>query len=428
MIKKRILVFPCGSEIGLEIHRSMRYSAHFELVGASSVDDHGRFVFENYINDHLPLHDDPNFVLVLKRILKKYSIDAIYPTMDAVADTIKQLEKQLDTIVIGSSKETTHICASKAKTYDKLKGKVSLPQRFLDLDSVLAFPIFIKPDCGYGSKNTLVAYDMESAQNFLTQFLSSDMLLLEYLPGNEWTIDCFSDQHGKLHFYEPRVRARIRNGISVRTFPSNDHKSCFAQWAKNINDVLRPRGAWFFQAKLDNQGSPKLLEVAARLGGSSSLFRCLGINFALLSAFDAFGFDVSVNANFHSIEMDRALNNKYRIRLEYDRVYVDLDDCLIINNKVNLQLISFLHHAINQGKLIILLTRHATDPLVTLRCHRIEELFDEVIHLQDYDISKTDYICTTKSIFIDDSYVERKEVMKVCGISTFSPDMVESLY
>jgi hypothetical protein len=48
MSKKKILVFPCGSEIGLEIYRAMRYSTHFTLAGASSVDDHGKFVYEEY--------------------------------------------------------------------------------------------------------------------------------------------------------------------------------------------------------------------------------------------------------------------------------------------------------------------------------------------------------------------------------------------
>ena len=41
---KNILVFPCGSEIALEIYRSLRYSTHFKLIGANSLDDHGKFV------------------------------------------------------------------------------------------------------------------------------------------------------------------------------------------------------------------------------------------------------------------------------------------------------------------------------------------------------------------------------------------------
>ena len=48
---KNILVFPCGSEIGLEIHNALKYSKDFKLFGGSSVDDYGKFVYANYISD-----------------------------------------------------------------------------------------------------------------------------------------------------------------------------------------------------------------------------------------------------------------------------------------------------------------------------------------------------------------------------------------
>ena len=68
-MKKNILVFPCGSEIGLEIYRSLRYSIHFNLIGASSVEDHGRFVYENYIGG-LPYITDSNFIDAIREIRK----------------------------------------------------------------------------------------------------------------------------------------------------------------------------------------------------------------------------------------------------------------------------------------------------------------------------------------------------------------------
>jgi hypothetical protein len=39
-----VLVFPCGSEIGLELHRSLKDIRFVNLFGASSVSDHGEFV------------------------------------------------------------------------------------------------------------------------------------------------------------------------------------------------------------------------------------------------------------------------------------------------------------------------------------------------------------------------------------------------
>lgn len=423
---KRILVFPCGSEIGLEIHRSIRYSTHFELVGASSVDDHGRFVFEEYVGG-LPHHLHPYFAVSLERVVRDYRIDAIYPAMDAVAETINDLGPQLGVVVIGSRPEVTSLCASKTATYRELDGVVPVPQYYRELKEVRQFPVFIKPDRGYGSRNTLLARDADSADSFLTRFDTSSMLLVEYLPGEEWTIDCFSDRHGELCFHAARSRSRISNGISVHTKPSTEHQKQFEQWARAIHDKLCPRGAWFFQAKLAANGQPKLLEVAARLGGSSGLFRCQGVNFALLSAFDAFDMDVSIEPNTYRIEMDRALDNRYKLDFEYAHVFVDLDDCLIVRGQVNRQLVSFLHKAIAEGKRLTLITRHLRDPMITLREFRISELFDRIIHIRSKEEKKSAYIDVNNAIFIDDSHAERRDVARVHGVPVFAPDMIEAL-
>jgi len=45
-MKTRILVFPCGSEIGLEIHNSLRFSTHIELFGGSTIANHGKYVYK----------------------------------------------------------------------------------------------------------------------------------------------------------------------------------------------------------------------------------------------------------------------------------------------------------------------------------------------------------------------------------------------
>jgi hypothetical protein len=423
---KRILVFPCGSEIGLEIYRSLRFSMHFELVGASSADDHGRFVYENYVGG-LPFHEDPDFLEALERVIIEHNIHAIYPAMDSVAQTLQMANRRLGVVVIGSTPIVTTVCSSKTATYKALSDIVPLPAQYQSLEDVREYPVFIKPDRGYGSRNTLLAHDARSAIGFLEQFAPGSMLILEYLPGEEWTIDCFSDRHGHLRFSSARSRSRVSNGISVRTVPCDRQKTVFDRWARAIHNTLRPRGAWFFQAKLDANAQPKLLEVAARLGGSSGLSRCRGVNLALLSAFDAFDENVSIETNQYTIEMDRALDSRYKLDLHFRHVFVDLDDCLIVRGQVNRQLLCFLYKAISEGKHLTLITRHKRDPQLTLRDFRIGDVFDRIIHLRAKSETKSAHIDTTDAIFIDDSYTERLEVQRALGILTFSPDMIEAL-
>lgn len=424
-MKKNILVFPCGSEVALEIYRSLEFSSQFRLIGASSVKDHGSFVYKNYIGD-LPNHDSPDFIKQLKYVIKKYQIDAVYPAMDKVMVTIKEAEVKLNTLIIGSTLETNKICASKSVTYQTLIDQIPIPKFEFDIKKVNKFPIFIKPDVGYGSRNTFLAGSYEEAISFLNRHENLLMLLTEYLPGEEWTIDCFSDRNGSLLSINPRVRSRISNGISVNTFLSNIHGEIFHNWAKSINHKLQPRGAWFFQAKLDHQHEFKLLEVAARLSGSSGALRAKGINLALLTIFDAFNINVRISPNKYSVEMDRALHSRYKLGLTFNEIFVDLDDCIIIDNQVNYVLISFLFKAINEGKKITLITRHITDPVATLIKYRIQNIFDKIIHVK-LNEKKSLFINTKDAIFIDDSFAERQEVQEKLGIPTFSPEMIDSL-
>lgn len=415
--KKRILVFPCGSEVGLEIHQSMRYSTHFDLIGASSLDDHGRFVYEQYIGD-VPMHNHPDFAGALQYIIREQRIDAIYPTMDAVAETLHGLAAQLNVRVIGSSAETSAICASKSKTYQALKDYIPIPTPYHSLDDIEQYPIFLKPDKGYGGKGTVRANNRATAEHALSQ--NSTLIMQEFLPGAEFTIDCFSDRHGKLRFHGPRTRSRIKAGISVHTRPTNIFAEEFADWAEHINRILKPRGAWFFQAKVDAYGQPKLLEVAARLAGSSALFRAKGVNFALLSAFDAFDQDVEILVNDFDIEMDRALCNRYKLDIEYSHVYVDLDDCLIVDGKVNYELVAFLYKAIDEDKHICLITRHRGDLQATLKQYRLTQLFDEIVHVTD-ERPKADFMMAEKAVFIDDSFDELKSVVSRNNYLTLTP-------
>jgi hypothetical protein len=395
------------------------------LVGASSVDDHGKFVFENYIGN-MPFHSDPEFIATLKGIVEKEKIDAIFPAMDAVAKTLKSNEDKLGCIVIGSNSETTGICSSKLATYERLDGKVLCPEWSDELSEVQQYPVFIKPDEGYGSRNVFRAPSKKIAQNFIDENPDTPFVFCEYLPGEEYTIDCFSTFQGELLFCGARTRIRVSNGISVNTIETDKHRDAFQRVGKTINEILRPRGAWFFQMKENANGEPTLLEVAARLGGSSSYFRAKGVNFALLSAFDVFGIPVDVNTNNYRLELDRALGSRFKLDFDYENAYIDFDDCLLLGGRVNTELIGFIFQARNKGVRVILITRHAGDLVKVLRKYRLSDIFDEIIHIEDKR-PKSEFIDCRKSIFIDDSFSERAEVKRVHGIPVFSPDMIETL-
>ena len=417
-------MFPCGSEIGLDIYSSVKYSTYFHLIGASSIDDHGKFVYEEYI-PNIPFVTAPDFIPTMAQIAKEHQIEAIYPTMDLVITVLKEHEEELGCRVISSSLETTKICLSKDLTYKKLQGFVRVPQVYRHSSiPQTAFPVFVKPKVGYGAKGTMKLDTQEEADAFLKG--KDDLLVLEYLPGEEYTVDCFTDKDGQLLYCAARKRNRVKDGISVNTF-FTEKQDDFEEIAQKINEQIRFRGAWFYQVKRDKNGQLCLLEIASRLGGSSLLSRAVGVNFALLSLFDAFNYKVTVSKNDYFVELDRALENKYKTNLQFDSVYCDYDDCLILDGKtINVELVKFLYKCINEKKKIVLLSKHDGDLIQELKDFRLDHLFDEVLHI-DQQTDKTDYIIPQGAIFIDDSNAERLNVKNRLNIPVFSPEMIDVL-
>lgn len=425
MKKRNILVFPCGSEIALDIHSSVKYSTYFNLIGASSVDDHGRFVFEEYIPD-IPFVTDEAFIPTLKKIIKEYDIDAVYPAMDTVITVTKLHEEELGCKVIASSSEATEICLSKKLTYETLQDVLNVPKVYNPNDiPAEEFPVFAKPIVGYSAKGTKILHTQEEVNAYLRG--KKDMLVVEYLPGEEFTVDCFTDKDGVLLYSGARKRNRVNNGISVNTYFA-ENQEIFKDLASIINSKIKFRGAWFYQVKYDKYGNLCLLEIASRLGGSSLLSCAVGVNLALLSLFDAFDYKVMVTKNDYNVELDRALGCKYKISLNFDSVYCDYDDCLIMNRtEINTELVHFLYKCVNENKRIFLLSKHEGTVLEDeLKKFRLDHLFDEIIHISKED-NKSNYIKTVKPIFIDDSNSERLNVQMQLNIPVFSPDMINIL-
>lgn len=426
-MKKRVLVYPCGTEIGLEIYRAVHESIHFELIGGSSTYDHGSFVYQNHI-DHLPFITDDstgNEVAEFNSRIAPYAIDFIYPAMDGVSYKFAEYKDLLSSTLIIPETETVKITRSKAKTYELLRADIEVPSVYHEEDPLIKYPIFMKPDVGQGSKNAKVIYNEQELKYELTKNSNEKMLLLEYLPGAEYTVDCFTNEDGRLIYAGGRTRKRIKSGISVNAVAEVDPE--FQRIAEIINSKFNQRGGWFFQLKRNAGGRYSLLEVASRIAGTSSFTRNLGVNLPLLTLhlFNHNKID-SIIKNDYTLELDRALYNKFKSDLQYDCVYLDYDDTLVTEGKVNTRIVAFLYQCINNRIPIILLTKHVGDLEEELITRRLGSIFDEIIHIGSEE-EKYQYIKGEKPIFLDDSYGERRKAKDMLGINVFDAHMMECL-
>ncbi len=418
---RNVLIFPAGTEIGLEILNALKYCKEVRLFGAGQdVLNHGQFVFSEY--HVLPSVYEENWLPSLVTLCNELSIDYIFPAYDDVIVALSREQKRIPATVIAPESQTCEIARSKSKTYRRLDGVVRVPRVYSNKDNALNFPLLVKPDKGQGSVGIKKVNDHNELIR-ATQGVS-DAIICEYLPGDEYTVDCFSDRKRGLLFAKARSRRRIRNGIAVNTI--TEDIADVQNIANRIGEVLKMRGAWFFQLKRDKSGELALLEVAPRIAGSMAIHRMQGVNFPLLSIFEYERLHIEILTNQGAVELDRSLSNRYRYDIEYTSLYVDLDDTLVINGKVNPVLISLIYQAIGQDKQVILITRHAGDLQKTLVKYKLVGLFDKIIHLRGGE-KKSAYIAEANAIFVDDSFAERSDVSKVHGIPTFDCSMVELL-
>jgi carbamoyl-phosphate synthase large subunit len=418
----RVLVFPGGTEIGLEINTALRWCKDVQLFSAGlDVPNHAKYVFVHHTE--IPSIHNPGWLDALNEVIVCQQIDYVFPAYDDVILALAENAERIRARIITSPLETCRITRSKSKTYSVLRKVVPVPRIYESPSAIKQFPVFVKPDRGQGSENTHTVSDSEHLATVFRR--DPTAIALEYLPGPEYTIDCFSDRERGLLFCAGRERTRTRSGISMSSHVVSLPE--FREMALAINTTLSFHGAWFFQLKRDVAGHLKLLEVGPRIAGTMALHRVLGVNFPLLSLYEQERIPVQIMTNPVDVDIDRALINRYRHSIRYSTVYVDLDDTLILKERVNTKLVGFLYQCLNDGKKIILLTRHAEVVEHTLTRYRLSGIFDKIVRVPERPALKSECITEKDAILIDDSFAERRDCHSVRGVPTFDCSMLEML-
>ncbi len=428
MKKKRVLIFPAGAENALEIYDALRYNVNVEVFGASGKKDFAEYQYdaEHYIEEQL-YFNTPGFIDVFNGILKRYVIDVVIPTHDDITLFLAEHREEFVAKILVSELDTARVCRSKKKTYELFEKDDFCPRVYEKAQEVgkSSYPILYKPDVAAGGVGVTKINSVSELEMLPKDDLQKGVLC-EFLPGIEYTVDCFTNRKGELLFVGSRTRDRIVNGIAYRSTEIETTRE-IQSIAEAINSRLSFFGAWYFQVKEDNDRKLKLRETSCRQSTGMNLYRHKGINFPMLGRFELFGVDTSFVLLECKLQMERRLSSKFRMDLQYDTVYLDFDDTLVVRGRVCLIVIQFLFQCIDDGKKIILLTRHQGELSDILAEHRLSpKLFDEIIHIT-FNEDKPDFINAERAILVDNSFAERKLINDRLGIPVFDVDMVDML-
>ncbi len=421
----RVFVFPTVNEVGLEIVEALRKSNKIALFGGSSYDvthDPARLMLHRF--ERCPGYDEPGFEADFRGIIDRLEIDLVFPAWDKLIGLFATWKPGRARFVVPNA-TTAQLVLSKRETYAALAGVVKTPRVFA-ADERLKFPAFAKPDRSSGSKDAIrIDNDGELAAAH-----RRGLIVCEYLPGREYTVDCLNDLNGRLLLANPRLRGKLGAGIALGS--RDDGRTELVELCRKIAGALRIEGPWFAQFKEDGDGALTLVEVNTRIAGSSGFTRLAGANIPLMSVFMFMGNDVSVPPLKPGLTVNRSLGSLVE-GVPFSWVIWDLDDTLVRKDgKADPESVACLLDCHNRGKRQLLVTKNPAPEETLARLH-IPRVFEAIYQTgakvdEILRAIRSHAIDVDDCIVVNDSFTELFELhQREPRLRTVTPDALAAL-
>lgn len=226
----------------------------------------------------VPLANNPSFIQETMKIIEEEHLGVILPTSGFDIVPYSKNKKSLEsmgTSVAMSDYDVIEMCLNKEKFYHRLKDKFNLPHTTTNPSEIDVFPCITKPIFGKGSKNVFICHDENKLDLVLSKY--EDMLIQEYLPGKEYTIDVLSDLDETALLAIPRERIEVKAGISFKGKIILDET--MQEECMRIAEYMGIKGPSCMQMKCDDERIPKMMEVNPRMGGGTIMTTYAGLNF-----------------------------------------------------------------------------------------------------------------------------------------------------
>ena len=314
-----------GSPGGPGIIQALKKNPKINLhIADANPNASGRYMSTDCTFHQLPMANSKNFIATLLDLCDKKKIYVLLPLVTKELFKLsthkkKFLEKGIKVIV--SDEDALFLANNKCLLYQHLKNiKVDVPKfviaknkdQLKEAAIKLGYgkvPVVIKPCIGNGSRGVRVLdgtadrFDLlfnqkptsifSTLEEVITSIGEKEMppiLVSEYLPGNELTIDTIVED-GVLLDCLIRTRTTINSGISTSGNFIND-KEVFNYINKIVSSIPGLKGPIGFQIKKSAVGKYLLLESNPRIQGTSVAALGLGINLPVRAVDQALGINL----------------------------------------------------------------------------------------------------------------------------------------
>lgn len=294
------------------------------LVADADEEATGRFLHPAFVP--IPKATDEHFVDEILRVCRQYDIHIILPLVTRELFPLskaKQAFAAQRVKVLVSPGEAIEKANNKAACYRFLQQSgvpvprfhiVQTKEDFIHAAYELGHPqqdFCFKPSVSNGSRgfrivsdsidessqlfdqkpyNTYIAYPI--ALSILSAKPFPQLLVTEYLPGAEYSVDCLA-QEGRARLVVPRLRTKMINGISVKgTFVKDE---AIIEYCRRIIEAIGLHGNIGIQVKKNASGEPLLLEINPRVQGTIVAGLGAGVNLPLLAVKQELGMPIEQN-------------------------------------------------------------------------------------------------------------------------------------
>lgn len=266
----KVLVTGAGGPAGINVIKLLKREGYYIISTDINPYSEGFVLSDKYyiIN---PANEREKFIEDLERIIENEKIDLVIPTVDEEIEVLANNEIKYKEKIVIHPKETVNICLNKLKTYEFLKDKIPeiIPEYSDNPKDLKSEKIVKKPIKGRGSRDITIGNKNE--------FKKEDgFFFVEYLPGNEWTVDALTDKNGNLVAAIPRIRLKTKAGVSIIGEIKMNKK--IIEYIDKITRILKFTGGFNIQFKEDKDGNPKLQEINLRFSGGLDITDAAGVN------------------------------------------------------------------------------------------------------------------------------------------------------
>ena len=318
-----ILMTGAGAPGAAGILKCLQFNPNFEIVMADANPDAvGRWLHAEF--ERIPLAQDKDFIQQLLSICKRRNIQVVLPLVTKELIALAQHKKQFEesgTRVLVSDINSLEIANNKAKLYQFMEWRgIDVPayriaettEQFEVATKELGFPVrrvCFKPSISNGSRGfRIIASDIDEhdllfnekpSSTYITladalRILSAkpfpELLLTEYLPGEEFSVDCLAD-HGHVRLIVPRLRKKMINGITVEGMFIKE-KNIISYCAQIIKE-LQLHGNIGIQVKKSSQEKFLIIEINPRVQGTIVAGLGAGVNLPVLAIKQELGLPIS---------------------------------------------------------------------------------------------------------------------------------------